>query len=358
MRIGILVSGFPPEFIGGTELQARGLARELSKNHDVTVYTMKAGTRPARERSEGYEIRRIRYIDVPVLRYFSFSFFALAELLKGSGRTDMFHCMYVTPNGLVGALSKLLTRKPFVTSIRCTKTYVAGGILGIVNSFIFRMSDRVFIQAGAQRSALLKRFGWLSRSKVKVIGNGLEGTEKRARGTSVLFLGRFTRMKGVDVLIEAMKLMEPGKRPKLVLAGYGPLEGRLREISRGLDVEFKGKVKPENVRDVMAASGIYVLPSVYGEGMPNTVLEAMSTGLPVIATRIVGIGDDLVKDGENGLLVPAGEPSELARAIERISTDRKLRERLAEGGLREAGRHGWKDIAGTIVSEYRTVLGN
>ncbi len=357
MRIGILVSGFPPEFIGGAELQARGLAREISKEHEVTVFTMMAGGRPGREFCEGYEIRRIRYMDIPVIRYFSYSFFALSELLKASGRIDLFHCIYVTPNGLVGALAKVLTRKPFITSIRCTKTYVSGGLLGFVNSFIFRLSDRIFIQAEGQKRRLISRFGWLRKSKVIVIGNGLDVTDKRARGGSVLFLGRFTRMKGVEVLVDAMRLISKQRRPKLVLAGYGPLEGRLREMTRGLDVEFTGAVKPEDVRAVMSEAGIYVLPSVYGEGMPNTVLEAMSAGLPVIATKIVGVEGDLVKDGINGLLVTPGKPAELSAAIERLLGDADLRKRLISGGLKEADRHEWGKIKERVVSEYMRIIG-
>jgi glycosyltransferase involved in cell wall biosynthesis len=101
----------------------------------------------------------------------------------------------------------------------------------------------------------------------------------------------------------------------LLIAGDGAERESLAETARasgvGDTVEFLGEVT--DVPGVLARADIYVQPS-FQEGLPNAVLEAMAMGLPIIATRVSG-NEDVVADGDNGLLVPPGDPHALAEAI-------------------------------------------
>jgi len=122
----------------------------------------------------------------------------------------------------------------------------------------------------------------------------------------------------------------------LILAGDGPNAGayRARADAQLRNVRFLGKVS--DVREVLRAADALVLPSL-SEGLSNAVLEAMAMGLPVVATRIGGLTEQ-VEDRVSGLLVEATNPIALAEAIRRLLGDSDLRTRLGQAARRAAGQ--------------------
>jgi glycosyltransferase involved in cell wall biosynthesis len=144
-----------------------------------------------------------------------------------------------------------------------------------------------------------------------------------------VYAGRLVDGKGLDLLLEAVKLiMDKDKTVYLLLLGEGPIKTRLEDKASSLGISdgicFKGNVS--NVYEYMNASDIFVFPSL-SEGMPNALLEAMACRLPVIASRIGGVVD-IVKDGKSGLLFKPGDISGLESAMVRLLKDDKLRQRL------------------------------
>ena len=113
-----------------------------------------------------------------------------------------------------------------------------------------------------------------------------------------------------------------------MIAGEGAEREALAQSARdngvGETVEFLGEVS--DVPGVLARADIYVQPS-FQEGLPNAVLEAMAMGLPIVATRVSG-NEDVVADGDNGLLVPPGDPDALAAALRRLVADPALALRM------------------------------
>jgi len=97
-----------------------------------------------------------------------------------------------------------------------------------------------------------------------------------------------------------------------------------------------------------------VLPS-YTESFPMVILEAMSMGVPVVATPLGGI-PTLVRDGENGILVPPGDPHALARAIMMIVESEATRQFMGRNAHARAGRYAWPIVARTLIDEIRSVL--
>ncbi len=95
---------------------------------------------------------------------------------------------------------------------------------------------------------------------------------------------------------------------------------------------FVGAVGQDTIREHYRRADAFCLPSL-GEGIPVVLMEALSTGLPAIASNTMGI-PELIEDGVTGLLVPAGRPDELADAVERLAADRALGRRLGEAGRR------------------------
>jgi glycosyltransferase involved in cell wall biosynthesis len=142
------------------------------------------------------------------------------------------------------------------------------------------------------------------------------------------FVGRIEPGKGVLDLVRAMR----GVDARLVIVGDGPerpsLEAELQLL--GIDDRVQLAGERDDVRDLLADADIFVLSSV-SEGLPVSVLEAMAAELPVVASRVGGV-PELVADGENGFLVPPGNPDELAAAVGRLVEDRDLRRRLGAVG--------------------------
>jgi glycosyltransferase involved in cell wall biosynthesis len=144
-------------------------------------------------------------------------------------------------------------------------------------------------------------------------------------GFKLLFAGRLEREKGFDVLLDAWRRAEsPGE---LLVAGAGRLS------PNGLGVRALGFVPRERLPDVYASADALVLPSVrtatFLEPWGLVVNEAMQHGKPVIATDAVGaVAGGLVRDGQNGLVAPAGDPEALATRIRMLAMNPELRERL------------------------------
>jgi glycosyltransferase involved in cell wall biosynthesis len=153
----------------------------------------------------------------------------------------------------------------------------------------------------------------------------------------LLCVGRLIPIKGHVVLLRAFA--EARKRlPALQLdiAGRGPLEPALKALVRELGiadaVRFLGHVSP--IQQAIERSAVVVVPSM-GEGFGMVALEAMERARPVIAAAIGGLGE-LVRDGETGLLVPAGEAEPLTDAIVRVAGDLELARRMGEAGRARA----------------------
>jgi glycosyltransferase involved in cell wall biosynthesis len=124
-----------------------------------------------------------------------------------------------------------------------------------------------------------------------------------------------------------------------VIVGEGPdrpaLEAEIERLGIGDRVRLLGERR--DVPELLGAADVFVLSS-RSEGLPVSVLEAMVAGLPVVASRVGGVGE-LVEDEETGLLVAPGNPDELSTALERVLGDRELRRRLGAAGRERVERH-------------------
>jgi glycosyltransferase involved in cell wall biosynthesis len=159
----------------------------------------------------------------------------------------------------------------------------------------------------------------------------------------LLAVGRFQPKKGFDLLLDAVARVE--RHVTLTLVGYGPLEADLRTRARRLGLEsrvrFTGPLDQPALLEVYRASDLFVTspriaPDGDRDGLPNVVVEALSQGLPVVASRIAAI-PEIVEDEVNGLLVPPEEPAPLAAALERLVGDPGRRRRLGATALERLG---------------------
>jgi glycosyltransferase involved in cell wall biosynthesis len=173
-------------------------------------------------------------------------------------------------------------------------------------------------------------------ARVEVLHNAVAIPDRRGirrletQEPTLLFLGHLLRDKGVYDLVRAFGLVArrfPGL--KLVLGGVGNIDA-VKQLATQLEIAARvscpGWLDPERKSAALASSTVFILPS-YAEGMPMALLEAMSWGMPVIATPVGGI-PQVVDDGGNGLLVSPGDIEALAAAIRKLLEDEALRERL------------------------------
>lgn len=334
LRILTVVDGFYPS-TGGAELQAGLISRALvAEGHEVTILAPRLEAhRPLREEIDGIAVERIGYPRVRLLG-------ALVLCLKFGWRLyarrreyDAIHIHMAKNLASVAGLLRPLLKRPVVVKISGAWEF-EGGILDpalrrkpavrLMNACIRRV-DCVQCISGFTRRMLIDA-GYAPK-RIRMIPNAVDARRFRLAAPgegmpSVLFVGRIEKVKGLDVLLDAWPAVRARVDAQLVIAGDGTVLAELRQQARQRGIEdsvrFLGNVS--NVADWLASSTLYVQPSRQ-EGLPNSVLEAMAAGLPVVATQVSG-NEDLVDDGRNGRLVPADRPEPLAEALIEILSDR------------------------------------
>lgn len=144
----------------------------------------------------------------------------------------------------------------------------------------------------------------------------------------------------------------------MVIAGEGPLRSSLETLARQLGVAhaicFAGRVDHARMAAMYAAADVMLNPSLV-DNMPNAVLEALASGVPVVSTRAGGV-PFLVQDGVTALLVTPGSPQEMAEALRRILDQPSLAASLVAAGLRDARRYGWTAVRPQLLALYDRLL--
>jgi len=178
-------------------------------------------------------------------------------------------------------------------------------------------------------------------------------------GKLVAFAGRLEAAKGIQVMVDSLPhVLTVCPDTRVVIAGEGPLgrqlADRVRELGLDSAVTFAGRLGGKVLTTLLRASSVYVIPSLV-EASGLGALEAMLCGVPVVAAASGGLRE-LVRDGENGLLVPAGDPKALAAAVVRVLYDRELAQGLADRAREEViAEHLWPDRAGAFLSAYTRI---
>ena len=338
MRLLLLNYEFPP-LGGGAGRATASLAREFTAlGHETRVLTSRFGTQPALETVEGFTVHR-----VPVLRrrmdrcspIEMLTFLAAAALhlpgLVREWRPDFTVAFFGIPSGPLGLWLQCAERIPYLVSLR-------GGDVPGFQPYDLAWQHRVcapFLRkiwlhaAGVvANSAGLRNLAaqFAPRLDIPVIPNGVDagffqppvsaqpppGPENPAR---LLFVGRLVRQKGLDLLFKALAGLRQPFHLRLVGDGgqRGELEREAMHFPASCRVEFLGWQDRNTIAALYREAHLFVFPS-RDEGMPNVVLEAMASGLPVLATAIPG-STDLVRDGLNGRIVPPEDPEALADAL-------------------------------------------
>jgi len=179
-----------------------------------------------------------------------------------------------------------------------------------------------------------------------------EATDLPGDGLRITMVGRLVAGKGLWVLLDAVDALDRTDISVCVV-GDGPVreefESEIR--NRGLEDTVYTLGYRTDVGSILAGSDIFVLPS-FREGTPRVITEAMASGLPVVATDIAGIPEQ-VSDGENGYLVPTGDPGALADRLERLIEDADRRNRFGAESRNRASTFSIEGMLGDLDEVYR-----
>jgi len=367
MNILLINHEFPP-FGGGAANAAANLAREFVKlGHKVLVMT--AGARAGEEQQNGFKILRVskrkRIDGAGFWEMFKFIFWSIWR--KNSVvdfNSDMIIAFFGLPAGFIAWRFKKAFGAPYIVSLRGADVPGFMPVMyGKYHSLTLWLTKIVWKNAKAVVAnsrglmELAQKTAEKIGVKVGIIPNGVNvnffwsAAEKEKMGKfKILFVGRLTSQKGADTLLRSIgELINRGFGDKIEceIVGDGPLCGELEALAKDLGigsvVTFSGWLDRNKLPEEYRSADVFVLPSA-DEGMPNVILEAMASGLPVIATRISG-NEELVKDGENGYLVPPKDASALADKIELLINNKNLSEELGKKSLELARKYSWEGVA-------------
>ncbi|CAN1534512.1 RfaG Glycosyltransferase [Sphingomonadaceae bacterium] len=217
-------------------------------------------------------------------------------------------------------------------------------IVGVLNHFLFRGFDQFVALSRGVAQDLVDLLPFAAGRTTIINNAGVEGmvakrpplrTTKQSL-TSITFItcGRLTQQKGYPVLLEAFAAVCRQCEARLVILGDGPLRAQLLELTERLGiqdrVEFAGFVR--DPLNWFSKADVFVLASLW-EGFANVIVEAMSTGLPVVSTDCPHGPGEIIANGVNGLLVEPADVAGLAKAMMAMAKNPSLREALGEKGF-------------------------
>lgn len=281
---------------------------------------------------------------------------ALADYLRAS-RTQILHSYNFYSNMIAVPAARLARVPVVIASVRDQGVYMSRA-QKIAHAWAGRLADKVLVNADSIRVWLVEQ--GFRADRIVTIRNGIDPGRfaSPARGSGiraefgieadaplVVMVARLNRQKGVDDYLKAAALVcRRHPRARFMLVGEkfrnvhriitqdDAYHARLRRMTTKLGLTrnliFAGR--RSDVAEILAEATLSVLPS-YSEGIPNSLLESMAAGLPVVATRVGGI-PELVRDGEDGYLVPPRAPRLLAERIDKLLTDTAQARRFGEAG--------------------------
>lgn len=176
------------------------------------------------------------------------------------------------------------------------------------------------------------------------------------RPPNILVARNLEAIYGIDCAIEALaRLREEHPTARLTVAGSGPEEGALRALARRLGVagavSFTGPVDGEAMPRLYREAAV-ALNASHADNMPNSVLEALASGVPVVSTRVGGV-PFIVRHGHSALLVPPGDPAAMAAALGRLLGEPELAGRLTANGLEAVRQYDWAEVRERLLELYR-----
>jgi glycosyltransferase involved in cell wall biosynthesis len=396
VKIAVFTSSYPRFPGDGTAPFIKSICENLVQLGHKVVVVAPYDPEVRQVKNRGVQIHRFRYIwpnrmyimgharaldaDVRLrpLAFLLLPFYLLAGFIKlliitGQHGSQAIHVHWVLPNGLVAAWVAALRKIPFILSLHGSDVFVAqrNPFFRSVARYVFRRAAGVTacspelyqaaLQLGAPPETRLLPWG----ANPTQFTPDFRTAEARKMFTVnpdrllIVALGRLVHKKGFGTLLAAMpRIVDNFPQVHLLVGGEGPLRQQLSNQAAALgissQVSFAGGVPWDRVPELLASADVFVLPSQrdeYGnvDGLPTVLLEAMSSGVAVVASEIGGVSL-VLEDGRTGLIVPPGEPIALAQAVLTLVRDPDRRAAIGKAARQSVvERFNWESVAREIV---------
>ena len=377
MKILLINSEYPP-IGGGAGNASSNIARVLEqRGQEVLVLTSHWGDLPFEETRDAVKVIRLstlrRKMDRSnALEQISFIFSASFRTfgLIRQFKPDITLAFFGLPSGAVALLLKWFYRIPYVVSLR-------GGDVPGFRPYDFRMYHK--LAAPFLRLIWKNAFSIIANSKglrdlalafdsryeIPVIPNGVDTSQFTASNRDwssphILSVGRVVYQKGFDLGMRALSQLKDF-RWTWTIAGDGPqmatLKAMAEECGSNDRIHFAGWLSADQLKEQYAAANVFLFPSRH-EGMPNAVLEAMASGLPVVATQIAG-NEELVVDGKTGKLVPTEDVESLRESLKPLLVDAQMREKMGRAARQRVElSFSWASVAQKYEEILQRSIGN
>lgn len=378
VAVMMFVKEFKPLPVGGAEIQAERLSAYLARgDNPVVIITRRAEGLPAWEEKEGVQIVRVGAWGRGKLQAVFFTLSAALTALRMGKTFDVFHAHLEFSAAMAAILAGRILGKPVIVK------YGSSGASSEMQAsrrtwwgrlrlmFLRRWAD-LHIALTKEMETELRQHGFAPERIVRMV-NGVDANlfaptpdkalAKSALGISdrilAVYIGRLTALKALPALLSALaRLADALPRLHLLLVGQGEERQALESLAVDLGIEqrltFAGAV--QDVIPYLRAADIFVLPSL-GEGISNSLLEAMSCGVACIATRVGGSADAL-DGGECGVLVEPNNVDQLASALWRLAAEPREAARLGlKARQRILDQYDFDAVGRQYLALYRRLLG-
>jgi glycosyltransferase involved in cell wall biosynthesis len=384
-RVLMVTGAYFPETSGGG-LQARAVIRALRRDADFVVLTTSADPAlPAKTQEDGITIRRV-HVDVQrAVSKLTAAVRLVSAFVSLAPRIDIVNLHGFSDKAIVFAALSRLFRKRFVLTLQTSiqDEPLAVRKTGPAAYWAYRCADLYLsVSPGLSRGYLQ---GGLPPSRLRQVRNAVETDRFRPaeagerqslrrdlnlplQAPLVLFVGYFSRDKRPDAMYRAWRAIALEDR-RSVLVMIGATRAVHGEVDPGLAPAIRESAAEDGIADRLRfveatteieryfrAANVFVLPSVR-EGLPIALIEAMSSGLPCVASRLEGSTDVLIEDDVNGLLIAPDDEAGVTAALRRILTDGNLAERLgASARAAVLDRYAIQKVAPSWLAAYRELL--
>ena len=359
-----------PPVAAGPGYHVFGLSKKLvERKHRVTIITRGSWRKSCcSEMIDGITVYRVRFIPIYPFHLQLHGFFVTNFLKSIKSDFDMIHLHNANIPFIETSLPKVVTEHGTMRGyVPYRKILDLPSLIVRAFSSMYIAIDRKIVKSADKVIAIskacadeLRLFYGITNSEI--IHNAVDTkffcppTNKDEKNPYVLYAGRLSAEKGlIDLVNGSMFVCKKYPNLKFYIAGNGPLERHLKKLVSSLNLEsnffFAGNVNHATLLKYYQNATVFVLPS-YREGLPTTLLEAMSCGVAVVATSIPGVSD-VVENFKTGLLVPPNNPEKLGNAILMLIEDSTLKEEIA-GNAREhvQKNYDWDIITSKIEKVY------
>lgn len=351
-----IIQVIPSFAFGGAEIMCENLIYALKRQgHEVYAVSLFDAHTPISERIEAAGVKIFYLGKKPGL---DLSIKGKLVRLFRKEKPDAVH-VHLNAIKYVAPAAKKAKVKKCVYTVHNIASKDAGGISRMLNNYFFKHSMATPVALTETVKESVSKLYGICECKIPVIFNGIDLSKciqktdyQISDRIEILHIGRFSEVKNHDGMLRAFKkIRDSFPAATLRFIGDGALMDATVNLARELGVEdaviFEGH--QSNVYPYLAAADIFVLPSHY-EGMPITLIEAMGSALPIVATEVGGV-PDMLTDKESALLCQC-EPDAIADACISLLTEKALREKLGRGALDAAQKFSADSMAQSYQKVY------